>query len=187
MNQVIEAILARRSIRSYREEAVPVPEMEAVVEAGLYAPSARNAQAWHVSVIRDRKTIAELGDELKEAIIRCRVERYLALARSGEYRMGFGAPVFAIVSADPAVAACPEQDSALVLGNMFLAAHSLGIGSCWVNQLCPVSDDPAFRRRLDALGVPASHKVYGAAAFGYNAGIHPKAPPRRENTVSCIG
>jgi nitroreductase len=187
MNAVIEAIIGRRSVRAYRPDPVPASDLEEIVKAGLYAPSARNAQAWHISVIRDGEKIASLGAELKAAVIRCGVEKYLALARSPDYRMGFGAPVFMIVSADPGVSVCPEQDSALVLGNMFLAAHSLGVASCWVNQLCPVADDPAFRRRLDSLGVPASHKVYGAAAFGYAADPRPAAAPRREGTVSWIG
>ncbi|MDR1536094.1 MAG: nitroreductase [Planctomycetota bacterium] len=187
MNEVIKAILERRSVRAYRDDPVERAHLEEIVRAGLYAPSARNTQAWHVSVVRDRAKIEELGRELKAAIIRGRVEQYLALANSPEYRMGFGAPVFMIVSADPDDSPCPKQDSALVLGNMFLAAHSLGVGSCWVNQLCPVTDDPAFRQKLDGLGVPPSHKVYGAAAFGYNAGAHPRPPIRRENTVSWIG
>ena len=186
MNQTIESIIGRRSIRSYRGDPVPGKLLEAVIQSGLYAPSACNTQAWHISLLTDRKRIDEIGAELKAAIIRCRVEKYLALANNPGYRMGFGAPAFMIVSADPGITTCPEQDAALVLGNMFIAAHSLGVGSCWVNQLCPVDRDPAFRRLLGEAGVPASHRVYGAAAFGYNAGAHPPAPPRKENTVTRI-
>jgi len=50
---------------------------------------------------------------------------------------------------------------------MFLAAHSLGIGSCWINQLGTTCDDPEVREFISSLGVPENHKVYGCVALGY--------------------
>ncbi len=187
MNETLESIFSRRSIRSYKPLPLPAGDRDLIVRAGLFAPSARNIQPWHITVVENRKTIDRITDEVKAAILRVGVERYLGLARSPNYRVSFGAPAFMIVSADPESSNCPAEDCALVLGAMFLAAHSLGIGSCWVNQLGPVSDDPAFRALLSELGVPPKNRVYGCAAFGYNAGKHPEAPPRREGTVNFAG
>ena len=187
MNEVMKAIQERRSIRSYTPDQIAAADRDAIVTAGLYAPSSKNTQAWHIAVVQNAARIEQLTVEVKAAIIRCRVEKYLALANNPAYRVSFGAPTFMIISADPALTTCPAEDCALVLGNMFLAAHSLGIGSCWVNQLGPVCDDPAFRDLLTGLGVPASAKVCGCAAFGYNAGKHPAAPARREGTVTLVG
>jgi nitroreductase len=70
---------------------------------------------------------------------------------------------------------------------MFLAAHSLGVGSCWINQLGSVCADTGFRVLLDALGVPSGNYVHGVAALGYAADdADPKAPPRKEGTVNWV-
>ncbi len=76
-------------------------------------------------------------------------------------------------------------DSLLALQKIFLAAHSLHIGSCWINQLAWFSDEPAIRV-LTTFGIPKNYKVYGAAALGYISGNQPKAAPRKEGTVSII-
>jgi nitroreductase len=75
------------------------------------------------------------------------------------------------------------SDCALALGNMFLAAHALGIGSCWVNQLGSACGEPGFRAFLTELGVPPGNYVYGGAAFGHAAGGLPEAPARKEGAV----
>ena len=79
-----------------------------------------------------------------------------------------------------------QCDCTLVLGNIFLAAYSLGLGSCWVNQLGILSNEPGFRSTLDALGVPSGNTVYGCACLGYPDGPHPAPPPRREHTVNYV-
>ncbi len=187
MNEVINAILERRSIRAYQDKPVSAADRDLIVKAGMYAPSTKNSQPWHVSVLCNRGKIDTLTTELKAALIRNNIEHYLKYANSPDYAVNFKvAPIFMIVSANPEESSCAAQDAALVLGNMFLAAHSLGIASCWINQLCPVCDDPQFRALLTEFGVPAPHKVYGAAAFGYAANAHPQAPARREGTVSII-
>lgn len=187
MNEVIEAILSRRSIRNYKPDPISEEDRDRIVEAGLYAASSKNTQPWHLTVIENREKIVRVTEEVKAAILRAGVERYVALARNPKYSVNFGcAPIFVIVSANPALSACAAEDCSQVLANMFLAAHSLGIGSCWINQLCPICDEPRFREVISRLGVPDECKIYGAACFGYNAGKHPDAPPRREGTVNFV-
>lgn len=186
MNEVIRAICERRSIRSYKPDPVAQSDLDEIVKAGLYAASARNIQPWHITVVKNRERIDAITAEVKAAIVRCNVERYLAQAGNPNYTVNFGAPVFMLVSADPAATRTSAEDCALVLGNMFLAAHSLGVGSCWVNQLGPVCGDARFRALLTELGVPSANQVVGSAAFGHNAGPHPAAPARREGTVNYV-
>lgn len=187
MNETICSILGRRSIRNYRPDPISDADRDKIVTAGLYAASARNTQPWHITVVQNQGVIRRITEEVKAAIVRCDVQRYLGLASSPAYAVNFGAaPMFVIVSGDDKASNSMPLDCALVLGNMFLAAHSLGIGSCWVNQLGPVVDDPAFRSLLDELGVPAGNRVVGSAAFGYNAGEHPKAPARVEGKVNIV-
>lgn len=187
MNDVIKAILERRSIRSYQDKPIPEDQLELIVKAGQYAASARNVQPWHITVVTNAASIRNITAEVKAAIIRVGVERYLAAANSDVYSVNFHkAPVFVIVSADPTITLCAAEDSSLVLGNMFLAAHSLGIGSCWINQLGCVCDDPQFRAFLDGLCVPKGFTVYGSACFGYGDKPHPEAKPRKENSVNYV-
>lgn len=186
MNDTLDSIFSRRSIRSYREDPVPSETRDLIVKAGLYAPSARNIQPWHFTVIECPTLIARITEEVRAATIRQEVKRYLEMVKSPRYRVNFGAPMFVIVSADPDSSNCPAEDCALALGNMFLAAHSLGLGSCWINQLGPIADDPVFRSLLTQMGVPSPNRIYGSAAFGYRAGAMPDAPKRREGTVNVI-
>ena len=71
--------------------------------------------------------------------------------------------------------------------NMFLAAQSLGIGSCWINQLGTTCDDPEVREFITALGVPANHKVYGCVALGYpDSKIPMKEKKVKANTITIV-
>lgn len=78
------------------------------------------------------------------------------------------------------------EDGALVLGNIFLAAHSLGLGTCWVNQLKFIAEEKDFRQTLSRLGVPEGYKLIGCAALGHPAADTPKAPARKSGLVNIV-
>ncbi len=184
VNDTVGSILKRRSVRRYRPEQFPQVELDTVVEAGLHAASARNTQPWHLTVLRGAGVIDGLTKEVKAATARMPENRYKELVGKDAYTVNFGAPTFIIVAIGPESVA-PEADAALVLGNMFVAAHSLGIGSCWINQLNMLNDEPAFRAHLTKLGVLEGYRVHGCACFGYPESA-PAAPPRREGTVNVV-
>lgn len=186
MNEVIRTILERRSIRQYKADPIPEKDLNLIIQAGLYAPSARNRQPWHVIVLQGTEMIDELTAELKAAVKRMPDNPYASLVGADSYTVNFHAPVFVIVSADPAVSPLALADCALLLGNMFLAAHSLGIGSCWVNQLGSACGEPAFRDILTKMDVPPQNMIYGCGAFGYPKSAPGSAPKRREDTVSFV-
>jgi nitroreductase len=180
MNEVIRTIKSRRSVRKYQARQIPLEECQSVVEAGLYAPSGVNRQAAHVTVVRSKDLIDRITLELKAAVARMAENRYKDYVGGAAYTVNFGAPTFMLVSADTARAVTPDADCACVLENMFLAARSLGIGSCWVNQLGSVNADPAFQAFAQKeLGVPAGNAIFCCAAFGYPEGDFPAAPPRK--------
>lgn len=186
MNETIKTILNRRSVRKYKAVQFSQADLDLILKAGLYAPSARNTQAWHLTVIRSPEVIAELTEQVKAATLRMPVNHYKEMVSSPGYATGFGAPTFIIVSVDPAESRAPEADAALVLGNMFLAAHSLGLDSCWINQLGIISDEPGFRAYISRLGVPPHYRIYGCAALGYAEKRPAHAPARREGTVNVV-
>ncbi|MDR2162039.1 MAG: nitroreductase [Desulfovibrio sp.] len=152
---VLNNILTRRSIRKFQSKPVPLEILEKIVEAGLYAPSARNSQPWHFTVVAGLDRVARITAELKAAVARMPDNPYRAVVGSAAYTVNYAnAPVFILVSAAPDSSPVVAADCSLALGTMFLAAHALGIGSCWINQLGSACGEPGFRAFLTQLGVP---------------------------------
>ncbi|MDL2316639.1 nitroreductase [Desulfovibrio sp. OttesenSCG-928-A18] len=187
MNDSIRNILQRRSIRKFRPDQFPRAELEAIVQAGLFAPSARNRQPWHITVLRGLERIAALNAEVKAATARMPDNHYKAMVGASGYSINYHAPTFILVSGDPELSALAQVDCALVMQNMMLAACSLGLGSCWINQLGPLNGEAGFRQVLDKLQVPAQNRVYACLALGYVQGEQPPAPERKSGTVTYIG
>lgn len=166
MNEVICAIEGRRSIRSYRTDPVPEEKLEAVVKAGLMAPSAMNQQSWHFVVISGK------GAE------RYRTYCIEKLGRDPYY----GAPAVILVFGKKDAIA-PVCDGSLAIGNLLLAAKALGLGSCWIHCVNDLFKEEAAAAEW---GVPAGYRPVGSVALGFPAGEAPAAKPRKEGTVTRI-
>lgn len=166
MNEVICAIEGRRSIRSYRTDPVPEEKLEAVVKAGLMAPSAMNQQSWHFVVISGK------GAERYRAYC---IEK---LGRDPYY----GAPAMILVFGKKDAIA-PVCDGSLAIGNLLLAAKALGLGSCWIHCVNDLFKEEAAAAEW---GVPAGYRPVGSVALGFPAGEASAAKPRKEGTVTRI-
>jgi nitroreductase len=171
MNPALENLMTRRSIRSYTAQAIPRGDLETIVDAARYAPSARNSQLWQFTVLRNKALLARLAGVIGDALCREGYDFY-------------NADTLILVSCPRDYSFGPE-DSACALDNIFLAAHALGIGSVWINQLRGICDRPAVREVLDALGVPAGHVVFGMAALGYAAAA-PAVPDKKTDVVRWV-
>lgn len=153
MNQTIETILTRRSTRKFLNKPIPEEELELLVQAALHAPSGKGLQTWQFTVVNNREKIGKLADVIRTELDRQGYNMYepqALIIPSNEKDSPFG-----------------KEDNACALENIFLAAHSLGIGSVWINQLQGICDAPAVRELLSSFGIPADHVVYGLAALGY--------------------
>ncbi|MCL1939950.1 MAG: nitroreductase [Desulfovibrionaceae bacterium] len=187
MNDILRAIRDRRSIRKYQDKPVSRKVLERIVEAGLWAPSAMNRQPWHLTVVQGRDLIDRINVELKAAVERMPENRYKAMVGNESYHVSFRAPALIIVSAAPNASPMNEADCSCALQNIFLAAYSLGVGSCWVNQLGSVCAEPGFRILLDSLGVPSGNYIHGVASLGYAADdANPKVLLRRDGNVNWV-
>lgn len=187
MKEIFDALIERRSVRHFQPKTVDESAVEAIVRAGLYAPSARNSQASHLTVVVGLEIISRLNAAVKEATVKPGFDKYAGMADQPGYSINFqNAPVFIIVTVDPTASFCPPEDGALVLGNILLAAHALGLGACWVNQLGPICDEPGFRKILTGLGVPPTHTIIGCATVGHRTGENPKAPARKPGRVNIV-
>ena len=170
MNEVIEAMRERRSVRAYTDE-VPSDELiERVVDAGLWAASGRGRQAPIVLAVTDRA----LRDRLSAMNAR------IMGAPEGTDPF-YGAPVVLVVLADRSVPT-HVYDGSLVMGNLMLAAHELGLGSCWIHRAREEFDSPEGRQILADLGVEGDYEGVGHCVLGYAAEV-PEPKPRREGRL----
>lgn len=187
MNETIRNITARQSVRSYKADPLPKEAVDAILQAGLYAANSKGKQARHICVITNPDTIRELNDLVRSSSDLPGYDKYKPWTSREDYSIVFGsAPMFVIVSGDDTQSSSPMADCGLALGNMFAAAWSLGIGSCWINQLVPLSTEPAARAFFTKLGVPENYHMCGAACFGYPDGEIAPAAPRREGSWTVI-
>lgn len=187
MNAVIENILSRRSVRAYQNRKVSKENLDAILLAGSYAPSGMGLQAWRFTVIVGEAAMAKVNGAIRRTLLEMTLDEnapaHLALlverAQQEDADLLYGAPAYVIASA-PRENANSKADCALALGNMMLAAHSLGLGSCWLNQLPGNTKGRHIRALLAELGVPDNHDAFGSIAIGYAAGEPQTAAERRD-------
>lgn len=157
MSQILDNIQTRRSTRAYKDAPIPKQTLEQILTAGLYAPSANNAQKWQFTVVQDADKLETLRKAVSTAL------------GNPDYHRFYGAPVLVIVSA-PEDYPHAMADCSCALENIFLAAHDCGVASVWINQLTDTCSEPGVRNVLHTFGVPDGHRVCGCAALGYAGG-----------------
>lgn len=168
-NQVMRTILERRSCRSFDEsKKVSENDLFTVLKAAAYAPSAMNTQSWHFTAVLNGDKLTELNEAMLASM--SEAARTRVTERAGGKRVSpfYNAPAFIIVSLRDGASPYPEADCACALQNMFLAATSLGLSTCWINQLRGANAKSAHVGAvLASLGVPDGNTVYGCCALGY--------------------
>ncbi len=155
MNEVMQAILSRRSVRQFTDQEVPREVLQDLAQAALHAPSGMGKKTWKFTVVTNREKIRQLAKIMGEV-----------LGRDG-YNMYD--PTALIIPSNLKESPFGKEDNACALENIFLAAHSYGVGSVWINQMRDICDDPKIRPILTQMGIPEDHTVYGMAALGYAA------------------
>ena len=171
MNEVIRAMKERRSIRKFKAELPPREMLNEIIEAGLYAANGMGQQATIIVAVTNRA--------LRERLTA--VNRRIG-GWEEDYDPFYGAPAILIVLAERgrATRVC---DGSLVLGNLMLAAHSLGLGSIWIHRAKEEFELPEYRQLLRDLGVEGEWEGVGHCAVGYVDGEYPAPAKRRGNRV----
>lgn len=184
-NETLKIIKNRRSTRSFKEEQIKDEELQTVLEAGLYAPSAMNQQAWHFTVVQDKEILDAISYNSKEVAKQIDNEHIQNLANNDKFNVFYGAPTVVIVSGDEN-AFLIDADCAAATENMLIAAESIGLGSCWVNFSMFVFNGEKSEQCKQRLGIPAGFKPYYSVALGYKTVGAINAPARKENTINYI-
>lgn len=166
-----EDLLTRRSVRKYSDRPVEDEKLDKVLAAGLYAPTGMNNQLPVLVAVRDKATRDKLS-RMNAAV----------MGTSGD--PFYGAPCVIVVLSDPERMTWVE-DGSLVLGNLMNAAHSLGLGSCWIHRAKECFDTPEGKALLRAWGVPENYRGVGNCILGY-AAEEPEAKPRKSGRIIKI-
>jgi nitroreductase len=192
-----EAIITRRSTRKYRQDAIEPDKLQKIIEAGRCAPSGGNNQTNHFLVVQNAEILAKLTSLAEAAFAKMTVNEntYPSLKNSilasqkGGYVFNYRAPVLIIV-ANRKDYGNNMADSVAAIENMMIAANALDLGSCYINQLYWLNEDPALLTTLRELGLKEEERVYASMTLGYAAaesGLPNRKPlERKGNEVTFI-
>ncbi|MBE6828900.1 MAG: nitroreductase family protein [Ruminococcaceae bacterium] len=190
-NEVLDCIHKRRSTRRFQERQIEPEQLETLLDAAIWAPSGSNSQSWLFTAVQNRETLLQLNEVVKEGFQNWVPDdnypgkvRAKASSEKENYNFYYHAPTLVIASNRPDYENA-MADCALALENIFLAAQSIGLGTCYINQLHWLRSDPGVREFLFQLGIPREHTICSAAAIGY-IGAELAAPPRKEGTIRII-
>ena len=165
---VFEGILTRKSVKGYKSDPVPKELIEKIVEAGKAAPTGRNLQAPIILAITNR----QVRDELSK------INAEIMGATNDPF---YGAPVVLVVLAKKDIRT-RVYDGSLVMGNMLLAAHALGLGACWIHRAKETFELPAGKALLEKLGIQEEYEGIGNCVVGYAD----MQPPVREKKADWV-
>lgn len=171
-NKTLELMQTRRSVRGFKPDPVPEEILDQIVEAGTWAATGRNRQSPVIIKVTNRELIRKLS-KLNGEIMGTDSDPF------------YGAPAVLIVLADKTVPTY-LYDGSLVMGNLMLAAHSLGIGSCWIHRAKEEFQLPEGKEILKSLRIEGDYEGIGHCVLGYAEGEYPHTKPRKENWVYTI-
>ena len=162
MNETLRTLKERCSTRQYLETQVPDDLLDAVLEAGIYAPSGMNNQKVYAVAVRDKET-RDLLSKLNAGVMNADNDPF------------YGAPCVVVVLADPTIRTWVE-DGSLMMGNLLNAAASLGLASCWIHRAKEVFDLPEGKALLQKWGLPEHLRGVGNCILGYAAATTERKP-----------
>lgn len=190
-NEILDCIHARRSTRSFEDRQIEPEQLDALLDAAVWAPSGGNNQSWLFTAIQNKDILLRVNALVREGFQHWIPDddypgKHAAKkhTQNENYNFYYHAPTLIIASNRPNYENA-MADCALALENIFLAAQSLGLGSCYINQLHWLREDNDIRDYLFQLGIPRAHTICSAAAIGYikTASV---APPRKDGTINIV-
>lgn len=168
----LESIKTRRSIRKYKSDPVPQELLNKIIDAGLYAPSGMGRQATIILSVSNKEVRDQLS-KLNARIMGTDTDPF------------YGAPAVLIVLAKKD---CPTgiYDGSLVMQNLMLAAHELGLSSCWIHRAKEEFELPEGKELLKSLGIEDEYEGIGHCIIGYADGDAPSPADRKEHRVYSV-
>ena len=168
----LELMCTRRSIRSFKPDMIPQDVLTQIITAGTYAPTGMGRQSPVIVAVTSKE-------------VRDRLSHLNAEIAGMDGDPFYGAPVILVVLSDKSIPT-HVYDGSLVMGNLMLAAHALGIGSCWIHRAKEEFESPEGKELLRSLGIEGEYEGIGHCILGYVDGDYPQAKKRKANWVYHI-
>ena len=184
MNETINNILSRRSIRSFKAEQISDDALNAILESGIYAATSRGREAWFLTAVQNPAMLKKIRDAACDTLAKVGDAKSLAKAQDPNFSPFYNAPTLIIVSGNDT----PNTriDCANASQNMCVAAQSLGLGSCYLAGYTQAFNDPAVASALKKeLGIPEDFHPQFGVAVGY-ANESPAKPERNRAKVKIV-
>ena len=174
MNETIKSMVNRRSIRRFQSEQIKDEELNAILEAGKFAPSGMNKQSAFFVAVQNKSALEKISKINAAVMGKEGIDPY------------YGAPTVILVFADKNNGVTPIEDACLALGNMYNAAYSLGLGSCWVHRTRQMFESVEGKELLKEWGIEGEYVGVGSCILGYPDCELPEAAPRKDNFAVII-
>ena len=172
MKDILDIIVSRRSVKSFKEDLPPKELIEKVIKAGTYAPSGKNMQSPIIIAVTNK----QIRDELSKTCARL---------RNIEFDPFYGAPVALVVLANKDWFTY-VYDGSVVMENMLLEAHSLGLGACWIHHTKETWETDFCTELIKKLGIKGNFEGIGTCVLGYPKITPQGSLPRKENYVYYV-
>ncbi len=166
MNNTIQSLLSRRSVRSFTEQQIKDEDLDLILQAAILAPNGRNQEPWHFTALQEAKKLQKLDE--------------LVVGKGNTFF--YNAPTLILVSIQEGNA-YEKEDTACALTNMMQAAHALGLGSVWCNR---INGNRELDTKLTEFGVPQGYRVTGTLAVGYCKDEYPARRIPKEGTITIV-
>jgi nitroreductase len=171
MKDFFEILNSRVSVKSYLDTPVEKQQLQQIVEAGTHAPTGRNKQSPIILAVTN-KTLRDKLSALNAKILGTDTDPF------------YNAPCVLVVLADKSVNT-RVYDGSVVMENMLLAAHALGLGACWIHRARETFETEEGKQILKELGIEGEYEGVGNCVVGH-AKITPSVKPRKENWVYYV-
>ena len=216
MNEMINIIKRRKSVRSFKPDQISDSDLEEILEAALRAPLANNSEQWHFSVIQDQKFLDHLVKIITNVVETSGSDGpFKKISSNYTYHNFYHAPTVIVISIDMREGMTQRDYSAAAAAeNILIAAESLNIGSCWIGGIVyPFDSEIGRKTRVVAkipealgpdaqktemslkksMGIPTGYSPVAAIALGYESDKPPALPfpiisgaPRNKDVITYL-
>jgi nitroreductase len=166
----LECLMTRRAVRKYKKDQIDAETLKKILAAGTMAPSAMGKQSAQMVVVQDPVLLKALS-KMNAAVMGSDTDPF------------YGAPTAVLVFGNPKVQMNYVRDASLVMENLMLAAHALGVASCWINRAKEMFADADGKAFLREWGISEDNVGVGICILGYADGDAPTAAPRKEDYI----
>ncbi|VVB95656.1 Coenzyme F420:L-glutamate ligase [uncultured archaeon] len=184
-NPVIVNIRTRRSVREYLDTQLSEETTRKIIDAGRYAPTGLNLQPWRFVVVQNKVMLKKLSNYARPILEKNLEGRndagavnFLKRLQDKNFNLFYNAPILILVIGSKNNV-LTDYDCSMCAGNMMLAAHSLGIGSCWIGGAAVIQQSEELMAELK---IPHNYKIVAPLIFGYPRTV-PPTPEKREPVI----